>query len=272
MSLKKITEKTKIGIFDSGLGGLSVWSEVVRLMPNHNIIYYADSANCPYGGKNADEILSLTEKGVRWLLAKGAGIIVIACNTATGAAISQLRNKYPEIPFIGLEPAIKKAAELTKSGVIGILATKFTLGSKKYLDTKQRYTSLCTVLEQAGEGLVEQVESGNEESGQTYRLLKKYIGPMMEKGADILVLGCTHYPLLRSQIEKVADGRMKIIDSAPFVAKHLKDVMESAGFIEPTPPAKYSFHSTLSATHSRYIRKKAFENGNFVKEGKEKKQ
>jgi len=269
VSLKEISRKTKIGIFDSGIGGLSVWSEVVRLMPNHTTVYYADSANCPYGGKDGEEIFLLTEKGVKWLISKGAGVIVIACNTATGAAISKLREKYPNIPFIGLEPAIKKAVEKTKSGTIGIMATRYTLSSEKYLTTKKLYANSCTVLEQAGDGLVEQVESGREESEETYRLLGNYILPMIEKGADILVLGCTHYPLLKKQIDKVSGRKMEVIDSAPFVAKHLKDVIESIG-MEPCGPATHSFHSTLSAKHSmyirNYIRNKALTNGKSQKQ------
>lgn len=254
--MKKEQKKSTIGIFDSGLGGLSVWSEVVRLMPKHNTYYYADAANCPYGGKSSEEIFRLTDKGVKWLLGKGAGVIIIACNTATGAAIAKLREKYPNIPFIGLEPAIKRAVEHTKNGIIGIMATKFTLGSEKYLNTKRNYANSCTVLEQAGEGLVEQVELGNEESDETYSLLEQYISPMITKGADMLVLGCTHYPLLKKQIEKVTNGKMEIIDSAPFVAKHLKEIVETLG-LTATGPAKYSFHSTISAEHSRYVRKRA---------------
>jgi len=257
--------KTQIGIFDSGLGGLSVWSEVVRLMPNQPTIYFADAANCPYGGKTEDEIFQLTEKGIKWLLKSGARIIIIACNTATGAAIEQLRAKYPEVPFVGIEPAIKKAVENSSNGIIGIMATKFTLQSKKYLNTKNRYAKNCKVIEQVGEGLVELVENDEINSDKTTNLLIKYLTPMIEEGADTLVLGCTHYPFLKERIKEITNNKIEIIDPAPYVVKHTIDIMGNYSLEKENGCRfKYQFHSTKSAKHSHYIRKRALEiiNGN----------
>lgn len=215
-----------IGLFDSGIGGTSIWREVVRTLPYENTIFLADSANAPYGIKNKDKIISLCEKNTEFLLEKNCKIIVVACNTATTNAISHLRNTY-KIPFIGIEPAIKPASLNSETKIIGVLATKGTLTSELFAKTSQNFIqSGITIVEQIGEGLVELIEAGEYNSPQMYTLLEKYLIPMVKKNIDYLVLGCTHYPYLLEQIKEILPKNIKIIDSGKAVAKQTKTVLE----------------------------------------------
>ena len=184
-----------IGIFDSGIGGTSIWGEIQELLPYESCIYLADSKNAPYGEKSEERILELSIKNTEYLLSQGCKLIVVACNTATTNAIDYLRNNY-SVPFIGIEPAIKPAAINSKSKIVGVLATKGTLSSSLFHSTSKNHAAGITVLEQRGTGLVEMIENGNLESDQLYQLLEQYIMPMLDKGMDYLVLGCTHYPYL----------------------------------------------------------------------------
>lgn len=213
-----------IGIFDSGIGGTSIWKEIHLLLPNEDTIYLSDSKNAPYGQKTPLEILNLSIKNTEFLISKGAKIIVVACNTATTNAIQHLRNNY-NIPFIGIEPAIKPASLNTKTGKIGILATKGTLNSALFEKTSSTLNSEITIIEQVGEGLVELIEEGRMHSEEMTNLLKKYISPMLEKGCDHIVLGCTHYPYLQPQIQKIAGKNIQIIDSGEAVARQLKNII-----------------------------------------------
>jgi len=209
-----------IGIFDSGVGGLSVWREIIKLIPGHPLIYFADNAYCPYGPRPKEEIIKRTEKISSFLLEKGAAIIVVACNTATSAAISSLRKSF-DVPFVGMEPAVKPAANFSKSGVIGVLATKGTLTGELYNSTLEKYASDIKVIEKVGTGLVTLVEEGKLSGAETENLLRIYIEPMLEEGADNIVLGCTHYPFLKPEIEKIAGEGVNVLDPAPAVAKQL---------------------------------------------------
>src|SRR3972149_6859901 len=201
-----------IGIFDSGIGGTSIWKEVVKLLPNENTIYLADSKNAPYGEKSSEEIIALSVKNTEFLLSKGCKLIIVACNTATTNAIDYLRKNYA-IPFIGIEPAIKPAALLSKTGAIGILATKGTLSSKLFEKTTKEYTKNITTIEQDGEGLVPLIEEGKLNSPKINTLLSTYLKPMLQFNIDHLVLGCTHYPYLIPQIKKIIGENISIIDS-----------------------------------------------------------
>ncbi len=234
-----------IGVFDSGVGGLSVWRELVKLMPNEDVIYVADSANCPYGNKSQDEVIALSDRIVSFLLAKGCKLIVVACNTATAAAIDYLRAHY-SIPFVGMEPAVKPAALSSKTGAVGILATAGTFKGRLFNETKERFASDVKVIEQVGEGLVDAVENGTTDSAETKQLLQSYIQPMLDANVDHLVLGCTHYPFLIPQIKEIAKDRIVILDPAPAVAKHTKHLLEENELDnkdkEKTP--FYSFYST----------------------------
>ena len=186
-----------IGIFDSGSGGLSVYREIVKLLPYERYVYYADNAHCPYGDKTADFIRDRARAITDFLLGKGADIIVVACNTATAAAIATLREEYPDVPFVGMEPAVKPAALGTETGVIGVLATAGTLKGSKYLKTKGRFEDDVHIVEHVGEGFVELVENGTLDGPEAYATVKASLQPLLDAGADRIVLGCTHYPFLR---------------------------------------------------------------------------
>lgn len=213
-----------IGLFDSGIGGTSIWKEVIQLLPYENTIYLADSKNAPYGEKSPQEILSLAIKNTDFLISKGCKLIIVACNTATTNAIDYLRNNY-KIPFIGIEPAIKPAALFSKTGAIGILATKGTLTSKLFEKTANEYTKNITTIEQDGEGLVPLIESGKLNSFEITQLLEKYLKPMLHFNIDHLVLGCTHYPYLIQQIKAIIGNEITIIDSGEAVAKQTKNIL-----------------------------------------------
>ena len=225
-----------IGIFDSGAGGLSVYREIRKILPEQDCIYYSDNANCPYGPKPKEFIIRRAKEITEFLLSKGADIIVVACNTATAIAIKSLREDYPAVRFIGMEPAIKPAAQSTLTGVIGVLATAGTLCSEKYLRHKEKYAGDICIVEHTGDGFVELVESGAVAGPEAEVIVTNSLKPLLDAGADTIVLGCTHYPFLAGTIAKVAselypERAIQIIDPAPAVAKHLKDVMSEEGLL-----------------------------------------
>lgn len=224
-----------IGIFDSGVGGLSVFREIRKQLPEENYIYYSDNAHCPYGEKSKEYITERARTITKFLISKGADIIVVACNTATAAAISTLRNEF-DIPFIGMEPAVKPAAAKTKSGIVGVLATAGTLKAEKYLTTRGKYAEEVRFVEHVGEGFVELVERGALKGEEAEAIVRRSLLPLLEAGADTIVLGCTHYPFLAETIAKVAsefcpEREISIIDPAPAVAKHLMEIMEERRLI-----------------------------------------
>ncbi len=222
-----------IGVFDSGVGGTSIWKEIIQLLPNENTIYFADSKNAPYGEKSKQEIIDICVTNTEFLIAKGAKIIVVACNTATTNAIDILRKEF-KIPFIGIEPAIKPAALATKTKAIGILATKGTLSSYLFHQTMQEFASNISVVEQEGTGLVPLIEKGKINTIETKVLLKKYLEPMILKNIDYLVLGCSHYPYLIPQIKQIIGTQIKIIDSGFAVAKQTKKVLSDCSLLTDT--------------------------------------
>lgn len=233
-----------IGVFDSGLGGLSVWQELVKLMPSEDIVYFADSGNCPYGNRTKSEIIEFSIRNSQFLIDNGAKIIVVACNTATGAAIKVLRDRF-DIPFIGMEPAIKPAAKETKTKHIGVLATKGTLESELFRETKNAYTKDVTVHMQIGQGLVEVVENQKIEEKSTEVLLQKYLQPMLDNKVDKIVLGCTHYPFLQPVFEKLLKQNVDLINPAPAVAKQtLRQLTNFSILNKKTIPPKYDFYTS----------------------------
>lgn len=215
-----------IGIFDSGIGGTSIFKEIHSLLPAEHFIYLADSKHAPYGNKTKDEIVRLSIKNTELLLNEGCKIIVVACNTATTNAISYLREKY-EVPFIGIEPAIKPAALKTRTKVVGILATRGTLSSQLFHKTTDLYASGIKVIEQVGEGIVPLIETGQLDSKKMLALLKNYIDPMIKADIDYLVLGCTHYPYLIPILEKMLPKKVTIIDSGLAVAKQTQAILKA---------------------------------------------
>ncbi|MBK5210434.1 MAG: glutamate racemase [Flavobacteriaceae bacterium] len=236
-----------IGIFDSGIGGTSIWKEVVKLIPNENTIYLADSKNAPYGEKSSEEIIALSIKNTELLISKGCKLIIVACNTATTNAIDYLRGNY-SVPFIGIEPAIKPAAILSKTGAIGILATKGTLSSKLFEKTTKEYTKNITTIEQDGEGLVPLIEEGKLNSPEINKLLSTYLKPMLNFNIDHLVLGCTHYPYLIPQIKKIIGERVTIIDSGEAVAKQTKAILEKHNLLSTSTTKSHHQFYTNSET------------------------
>ena len=224
-----MSNSNPIGLFDSGIGGTSIWKEIHQLLPNENTIYLADSKNAPYGKRSRQEIIDLCYKNVDFLLQQQCKIIVVACNTATTNAIKELREKY-KVPIIGIEPAIKTAANLTETETIGILATKGTLNSELFNKQVESFTHI-KIIEQVGYGLVELIENGEINSEEMNNLLISYLQPMINANMDYLVLGCSHYPYLIPAIKKIIPKNIQIIDSGEAVAKQTKAILEKFNII-----------------------------------------
>ena len=218
-----------IGVFDSGVGGLSVWREIARQLPHERTLYLADQAHVPYGFRQLAEVQELSQGVTRFLLEQGAKIIVIACNTASAAALHYLRRTFPQVPFVGMEPAVKPAVERTHNGVVGVLATQATFQGELFASLVERYAGGVQVVTQVGRGLVGAVEAGRLDTAETEALLRQCLRPLMEAGADQLVLGCTHYPFLRPVIERVVGPNVAVIDPAPAVARQTGRVLARWG-------------------------------------------
>jgi glutamate racemase len=224
-----MTNNNPIGVFDSGIGGTSIWTAIHQLLPNEKTIYLADTKNAPYGQKTKQEIIDLSKKNVDFLLDMGCKLIVVACNTATTNAIKELREQYT-VPFIGIEPAIKPAATNSKTQTIGILATQGTLNSELFNKATEMYQD-TKIIEQVGHGLVPLIENGDLNSPEMTQLLESYLRPMIEANIDYLVLGCSHYPYLIPQIKKILPEHIQIIDSGEAVAKQTQNILrEKTGF------------------------------------------
>ncbi len=220
-----------MGFFDSGVGGTCILNAFKRLCPDEETVYIADSKNCPYGNKPADEIIRLSEANVKKLLKKGCKMIVVACNTATAAAIDYLRAKYPRIPFVGIEPALKPAALRSKTGVVGVLATAGTFHGRLYNETKAKFAKNVTVIAAQADEFVTIVEEtvgrGRTPDGpKIEEAVRAKVEPLLKAGADKIVLGCTHFPHLKPVIEKVCAGRAEVIDPSEAVARQAKRVLE----------------------------------------------
>lgn len=251
-----------IGIFDSGVGGLSVFREIRKILPEENYIYFSDNAHCPYGEKSTEYIIDRAREITRFLLSKGAGIIVVACNTATAAAIAILRKEF-DVRFIGMEPAVKPAAAITRTGVVGVLATEGTLKADKYQNTREKYSEDVRIVEHVGKGFVELVESGETSGTKAEQIVEASVRPLLDAGADTIVLGCTHYPFLTDTIRLVSsrvapDRHITIIDPAPAVARHLEEVMRNEGLLPCGDGSKVELYSSgndsiLIETYNRII-------------------
>lgn len=220
-----------VGFFDSGVGGRCIEAAFVRLCPNERTVYIADSAHCPYGNRPPEEIIRLSEANVKALLRRKCKLIVVACNTATAAAIDYLRAKYPEIPFVGIEPAVKPAALKSKSGVVGVLATAGTFHGRLYNETKARFARNVTVIAAVADEFVQLVERGETTGTRAERIVRAKVEPLLKAGADKLVLGCTHFPHLKTLIEKVCAGRAEVIDPSDAVARQIKRVLTERGLL-----------------------------------------
>lgn len=220
-----------VGFFDSGLGGLCILDAFKALCPHESTIYIADSKNCPYGNKPAAEIVKLAESNTRRLLRRGCKMVVVACNTATAAAIDFLRERHPEVPFIGIEPAVKPAALRSKTGVVGVLATAGTFGGRLYNETKAKFAKDVTVIATVADEFVELVERKEISGAAAERVVRARIEPLLKAGCDKIVLGCTHFPHLKPLIEKICDGRAEVIDPSDAVARQARRVLSARGLL-----------------------------------------
>jgi len=239
-----MTNNKPIGLFDSGIGGTSIWTAIHELMPSEDTIYLADSKNAPYGKKTKEEIIALSIKNTEFLLEMNAKIIVVACNTATTNAIKELRAKF-DVPFIGIEPAIKPAAINSKTQTIGILATKGTLSSELFNKTLEIYQD-TKIIEQVGYGLVELIENDEINSSEMSELLHSYLQPMIDANIDYLVLGCSHYPYLIPQIKKIMPQHIQIIDSGEAVARQTYKILNEKVGIHKAGKSQAIFYTNTN--------------------------
>ena len=236
----------KVGFFDSGIGGLSVWREAVRLMPRLDTVYIADTANCPYGGRDTEFVRGRARALTEELVAKGCGMVVVACNTATAAAIDVLRSEF-DIPFVGMEPAVKPAALASRSHIVGVLATPGTLRGRLFRATSERVSANTRILVRQVSRWVEAVERGDiAPEGATLEMVRRDISPLLEAGADSLVLGCTHFPFLSEAIRKVAGDGVALYDPAPAVARRIRSLLGSEPS-SPSPLREFLFTGPRSA-------------------------
>ena len=250
-----------IGIFDSGFGGLSVWRAVRQLLPDESIVYLGDGARCPYGTKSVEEVCRYAEQAVERLLERGCKLIVVACNTATVMTIGQLRARYPHLQFVGLEPAVKPAALSSRSGVIGVLATRNALEGEMFRNTASRYADKVKILTAVGEGFVEIVERGEEHTAQSVARVREVVEPLIQAGADRIVLGCTHYPFLRKQIEAViADRDVEVVCSSVPVARRVAELLDRYDLrAAESNVAQYDFITFADDAYAARLRAKAME-------------
>ncbi|MDI6768176.1 MAG: glutamate racemase [Anaerolineales bacterium] len=225
---------TIIGIFDSGVGGLSVLRAVRQQLPHEAVLYLADQGHVPYGPRPLAEVRAFSEEITRFLLARGAKLIVVACNTASAAALQHLRQTFPEVPFVGMEPAVKPAAEHTQTGVVGVLATPATFQGALYASVVERFANGVRLIQHTCPGLVAQIEAGQLDTPETRAILENALLPMLEKGIDTVVLGCTHYPFVIPLIQEIVGPQVRVIDPAPAVARQVGRLLETV-LDEPVP-------------------------------------
>ena len=216
-----------IGIFDSGVGGVSVLRAIREQMPEESVIYFGDQGHIPYGPRPMEQIRSFSEAITNFLLEQNAKIIVVACNTASAAALKYLREKFPDVQFVGMEPAVKPAAEHTQTGKVGVLATPATFQGALYASVVERFANGVELFQNTCNGLVQQIEQGNINGEETRRILEDALQPMLKKNIDTVVLGCTHYPFVIPLIQQVVRDNVRVIDPAPAVAKQVKRLLEA---------------------------------------------
>lgn len=249
-----------IGVYDSGFGGLSIWRAIYEALPNESIVYLGDGKNCPYGSRSREEIRQLADEAVRLLLGRGCKMIVVACNTATAATIEYLRAKYPEIPFVGLEPAVKPACLSTGTGVVGVLATERSLEGDLFRRTAARYADKVRILTAVGEGFVEIVENDAEQTPEAEETVRRVLEPMIAAGADRIVLGCTHYPFLIPVMKRVIGERnVEIVDSGAAVERRVEHLLDECGLRAGTGhKPEYEFVTFADDEYGRRLEHKAF--------------
>lgn len=220
-----------IGVFDSGVGGLSVLRAIRELLPTQPVLYFGDQAHVPYGVREVEEVREFSRQITSYLIRQGAKLIVVACNTASVAALKTLREEFPATPFVGMEPAVKPAAEQTRSGIVGVLATYATFHTSMYASVVERFAKGVTILEDHCPGLVAQIENGDLDGPNTRRILTDALLPMINKGADTIVMGCTHYPFVIPLIQSIVGEDVRVIDPAPAIARQVQRLLESHNLV-----------------------------------------
>ncbi|SHH20689.1 glutamate racemase [Massilia sp. CF038] len=259
MLAASVNADAPIGVFDSGVGGLSVLRHIQAQLPHEHLLYFADSGFAPYGNKPESVVAERSLAVAQFLVAQGAKALVVACNTATVAAIKLLRTHYPLMPIVGVEPGLKPAAAATRNGKVGVIATNVTIAGEKFLVLRDQITaaSQAQFLLQGCPGLVEQIERGQLDDPATRAMLERFIAPLLQQGADTLVLGCTHYPFVQAAIETIiaehAQGEVKLIDTGHAVARQLARLLTAAGALNPSndvPPYLHAYTSGAQAALS----------------------
>jgi glutamate racemase len=223
------SSSSPIGVFDSGVGGISVLRALREQMPEESVIYFGDQGHVPYGSRSMEEIQGFSEAITRFLLERGAKIIVVACNTASAAALKYLREKFSDVQFVGMEPAVKPAAEHTQTGKVGVLATPATFQGALYASVVERFANGVELFQDTCPGLVQLIEQGKLDGDETRRILARALLPMLEKNIDTVVLGCTHYPFVIPLIQQIVGENVRVIDPAPAVAKQTGRLLDARG-------------------------------------------
>lgn len=242
-----------VGVFDSGVGGLSVLAEIQRLLPHESLLYVADGGHIPYGEKSPEFIRQRCVNIAEFFRAQGAKALVIACNTATVAAAADLRERYPQWPLVGMEPAVKPAAAATRSGVVGVLATTGTLQSAKFAALLDRFASDVRVVTQPCPGLVELIEAGDLQAPALRELLHGYVQPLLEAGCDTIILGCTHYPFLKPLLMQMVPAEVSLIDTGAAVARQLQRLLQQRALLASGPAAEPQFWTSANPQHFQDI-------------------
>ena len=256
-----------IGVFDSGVGGLSVLREIRAQMPEESVIYFGDQGHIPYGSRSMEQIRCFSEAMTRFLLERHAKIIVVACNTASAAALKYLRETFPDVPFVGMEPAVKPAAEHTQTGRVGVLATPATFQGALYASVVERFANGVELYQNTCNGLVQQIEQGNLAGTETRRILEEALVPMLGKNIDTVVLGCTHYPFVIPLIQEIVGEKVRVIDPAPAVARQVKRLLAAGSMKYPSSPrGNIQFYTSGDAESLRSLLPVLFgERGEVVK-------
>ncbi|GAP15398.1 glutamate racemase [Longilinea arvoryzae] len=220
-----------IGIFDSGVGGLSILRAIRQRLPAQPVLYLGDQAHVPYGLRTLKEVRHFSEQITRFLLSQGARLIVVACNTASAAALHELRAQFPEVPFVGMEPAVKPAAEQTLTGVVGVIATPATFQGQLYASVVERFANGVTILQDTCPGLVTAIENGQLDAPETRAILERALMPMLDQHIDTVVLGCTHFPFVIPLIQQIVGPQVRVIDPAPAIARQVERLLEGHGWL-----------------------------------------
>lgn len=241
-----------IGMFDSGVGGLSVLKAIRDLMPAVNVVFVGDQKHVPYGSRSLEEVRYFSHEITRFLLSQGAEIIVVACNTASAAALTSLRQSFPDVKFVGMEPAVKPAAETTHTGVVGVLATPATFQGALYASVVERFANGVELLQSTCPGLVQQIEGGQLTGRKTQEILMTALHPMMKKNIDTIVLGCTHYPFVIPLIEEIVGEKVRVIDPAPAIARQVERLRGKADQQKFPSLGRLKFYTTGEKAKFKY--------------------